>query len=465
MKRERPAQRKRAGGGRPKAPSASQLRRHALSIHRAALAPIRAGRAVWKALEVERTPKGERLRCGKIRLPLRPGGRLILVGAGKASADMARAAERRLGRRIAGGAVVTPYGHAVPCRRVEVREAGHPEPDAAGMAAAREVGRWVDEAGPDDLVLCLLSGGGSALLPAPVEGVSLEEKRAVTHALLRAGAPIEALNCVRKHLSSLKGGRLAQRAAPARILTLLVSDVVGDRLDVIASGPAFGDPTTFADARKCLERYGVWRKAPASVRRHISAGEAGRAPETPAPDDPLLRRSRHAVVADNGMALEAAAARARALGYRSMILTRRLEGEAREVGVVLAALAEEIRIEGRPLRAPACLLLGGETTVTVRGKGRGGRCQELALSFAIRIRGREGVLLLAAGTDGRDGPTEAAGACADGGTVERAERQKVDALDHLHENSSWDFFRKTGGLIPAGPTGTNVMDLVVMLIR
>ncbi len=305
-----------------KTPRPSSLRRDARSIFLAGLDAVRAGPAVHRALAVERTRQGDVLRCGRARVPLRPGGRLIVVGAGKASAQMAHAVERRLGRRISGGTVVTQYGNAAPCRRVEVLEAGHPVPDAAGVEAARRVGQWVDGAGPDDVVLCLISGGGSALLPAPTEGVTLEDKRAVTDALLRAGAPIEALNCVRKHLSALKGGHLARRAAPARLLVLLVSDVVGDPLDVIASGPAFGDPSTFADARAYLERYGVWEGAPPGVRRRIEEGAAGRVPETPAPGDPLFARVRHERLADNGIALQAAAARARALGYRPLILMR-----------------------------------------------------------------------------------------------------------------------------------------------
>ncbi|MBI3025293.1 MAG: glycerate kinase [Candidatus Tectomicrobia bacterium] len=448
---------------RPAKPSS--LRRDARAIFEAGLAAVRADEAVRRALRVEVTARGEVLACGRSRLPLRPGGRIIVVGAGKASARMARAAEGVLGRRIAGGCVVTSYGSAVLCRRVEIREAGHPAPDAAGAEAARRVGRWVDEAGRDDLVLCLISGGGSSLLPAPAEGLTLQDKRKVTAALLRRGAPIEALNCVRKHLSALKGGQLARRAAPARVLVLLISDVVGDPLDVIASGPACGDPTTFADARACLERYGAWRSAPARVRWRIEAGMAGRLPETPSPADLPTARVRHELLATNDLALRAAAKRARALGYRPLILTRRLQGEAREAGAFLAALAGEIRADGRPLRPPACLLLGGETTVTVRGRGLGGRCQELALSFAIHAGEGTNACLLAAGTDGRDGPTPAAGAFGDGLVIQKANALKIDPRIYLSNNDAFRFFRRTGALFRTGPTGTNLMDLMVLLER
>ncbi|OGL58465.1 MAG: hypothetical protein A3J27_15405 [Candidatus Tectomicrobia bacterium RIFCSPLOWO2_12_FULL_69_37] len=441
----------------------ASLRRDARAIFQAGLDAVRPDEAVRRALRVEKTRRGEALVCGRSRLPLRPGGRIIVVGAGKASARMAQAAEKALGRRIAGGCVVTTYGGALPCRRIEVREAGHPTPDSAGVAAARRIGRWADEAGRDDLLLCLISGGGSSLLPAPAEGLTLADKQRVTSLLLRGGAPIEALNCVRKHLSALKGGQLARRAVPARVLALLISDVVGDPPGVIASGPACGDPTTFADARACLERYGAWPSAPRRVRRRIEAGIAGRIPDTPAPAE--LAWVRHELLATNGLALRAAALRARALGYRPLILTRRLQGEAREAGAFLAALADGIRTDGLPLRPPACLLLGGETTVTVRGRGLGGRSQELALSFAIRAGSAENACLLAAGTDGRDGPTPAAGAFADALVIQKAKQLKIDPRIYLSNNDAFRFFRRTDALLRTGATGTNVMDLVVLLER
>ncbi|MEK6709259.1 MAG: DUF4147 domain-containing protein [Nitrospinota bacterium] len=441
------------------------LRRDARAIFDAGLDAVRADEAVLRALRLERTPKGEVLACGRARMPLRPGGRVIVVGAGKASARMAQAVEKVLGGRIAGGTVVTSYGSAVPCRRIEIREAGHPTPDRAGVEAARRIGRWADEAGRGDLVLCLISGGGSALLPAPAGGLTLQDKQKVTAALLRAGAPIEALNCVRKHLSALKGGQLARRAAPARVLVLLVSDVVGDPLDVIASGPACGDPTTFTDAKRYLERYGAWWSAPARVRRRIEAGIAGRIPDTPAPGELASSRVRHLILASNALALDAAARRARGLGYRTLILTRRLQGEAREAGAFLAALAAGIASDGQPLRPPACVLLGGETTVTVRGRGLGGRCQELALAFALHAGEAETACLLAAGTDGRDGPTGAAGGWVDGKIIQKANNLKIDPRNYLSNNDAYRFFRRVGAHVTTGPTGTNVMDLVVLVVR
>jgi hydroxypyruvate reductase len=395
---------------------------------------------------------------------------LIVVGAGKASAHMARAAERILNRRISGGTVVTQTGHAVPCKRLTILEANHPVPDAAGLEAARQIGDWVDGAGESDLVLCLLSGGGSALLPSPAPSISLKDKRLITDKLLRAGAPIDVLNGVRKHLSSLKGGHLARRAAPARVVTMVISDVVGDRLDVIASGPTTGDPTTFADARALLERYGVWKEAPKSIQAHINRGIEGSVAETSGPSDPVFRKVHHQIIANNDIALKAASDAARELGFRPLILTRRLQGEAREIGAFLSGLASEIRLDGRPVRPPACLLLGGETTVTVRGKGMGGRCQELAMAFSLQmtISGHKKeineICLLAGGSDGKDGPTPAAGGIVDSKTVQLLEKQSIDPGPFLRENWSYEFIGRFGELISSGPTATNVTDIIVILV-
>lgn len=442
----------------------AHLRRDAKSIFRAALASVRAEKVVPETISLESTKAGEWLRCAGKRFPLRPGGRLIVVGAGKASSHMARAAERLLGRRVDGGAVVTQRGHAVRCKRIEILEAGHPVPDEDGIEAARTIGAWIDGAGEEDLVLCLISGGGSALMPAPAKGVTLGGKRAVTGALLKSGATINALNCVRKHLSRLKGGHLARRTAPARLLTLAISDVIGDPLDVIASGPTCGDPTTFSDAERELKSHGIWKSLPSGIRRHLQKGIAGDIPETPDPADPLFDRVHNVVAANNETALRAAAGAARALGYRPMILTRRMQGEAREVGRFLAGLTDGVRGEGFPARPPVCLLLGGETTVTVRGKGIGGRCQELALSFLGRIADCDSVCLLSAGSDGRDGPSPAAGAIVDGGSMDILKKQGLDVGSFLSENDSYGYFNRFGGAFSLPPTGTNVMDIVVLLI-
>lgn len=446
----------------------TRLRKHAESIFRAGVAAVHPGRSVEKVLRLESTGRGERLIGGRARIPLSPSGRIIVIGAGKAASLMARGAEKVLGKRIAGGTVAAPAGEGPPCRRVEVREAGHPIPNTAGVRAARQIGRWAEEAGPEDIVLCLLSGGGSALLPAPAEGLTLTDKKKTTQLLLRAGAPIDALNCVRKHLSRFKGGQLGKRIAPARGLVLYISDVVGGRIDNIASGPFCGDPSTFEDARRYLKEFGVWSKVPSSIHRRIAAGIAGKISETPSPSDPNLSRIHHVCAAHNGDALKAAAEKARALGYRTRILTQSLEGEAREAGTFLAAIAREIQDGGRTFSRPACILIGGETTVTVRGNGRGGRNQELALAFALQMKGQMkdygGAALLAAGTDGRDGPTDAAGAFVDRETIPAALAKGLDPSAHLANNDSHGLFQHTGSLFSTGPTGTNVMDIAVLFV-
>lgn len=441
------------------------LKTDARAIFRAGLRAAHAGEAVYQYTRIEKNESGETLVCGDQKIPLEKTKRIIVLGGGKASAQMGRALERRLGGRIWGGAIVTQYGHAETCRRVEILEAAHPVPDVAGVAASKKIEKWAESAGEEDLVICLLSGGGSALMPAPADGVSLADKQAVTASLLRAGAPIEALNCVRKHLSALKGGNLARKAFPARMVVLLASDVIDDPLDVIASGPAVGDSSTFAEAEAYLQAYGVWRETPASVRRRLEAGCRGEMPDTPAPGAEIFRRVRHHVVANNGVALGAARRQARSMGYSASIETRSLRGEAREVGKSLAEEARRLAARSSENASPRCLLYGGETTVRVVGDGLGGRCQELALAFAMEICGLGNVCLLAAGTDGRDGPTEAAGAIVDGGTAKRKQNQDVDPAACLRDNDSHRFLRSRCACVLTGASGTNVMDLVIMLIR
>ncbi len=386
------------------------------------------------------------------------------VGAGKASATMAQALEEMLGERLTGGIIVTKYGYARPTRRVTVREAGHPIPDEAGVQATRELLDLVDQADVDDLVLALISGGGSALLVAPAEGLTLEDIQATTDLLLASGATINELNAVRKHLSAIKGGQLARRVAPARLVTLIVSDVVGDPLDVIASGPTVPDPTTFADAWDVLARFGLLERVPAPVRAHLQEGRAGRRPETPKPGDPLFERVHNAIIASNRQAAEAAAARATELGYHALVLTTFLEGEAREVGTVLAALARELASHDRPVPRPACLVLGGETTVTVRGPGKGGRNQEMALSAALRLDGLPNTVVATLATDGGDGPTDAAGGIVDGHTMMLARQRGVDVRGALARNDSYRALDALGALLKTGPTGTNVNDLAFVIV-
>ena len=367
---------------------------------------------------------------------------------------MVQGALDMLGSRVRGGTLTTVSGHAAPIPGIQVHQAGHPLPDARGIAGAEAALTIARNAQEHDLVLCLLSGGASALWPAPPPEITLEDLQATTDALLRAGAPIRELNTVRKHLSRLAGGQLALAAYPARILTLAVSDVVGSPPDVIGSGPTVPDPTTYPDALAVLARYGV--EPPRSVRQHLERGAAGQIPETPKPGDPIFGRASLQIVADNGTALQGAAHEAIRLGYATTVVTDRMEGEAREVGTTLAGL-------GCANRGPAALCFGGETTVTVRGPGRGGRNQELALSAAIALEGVPDVTLAALGTDGVDGPTDAAGAMVDGETVARGRALGLDAREHLQRNDAHSFLRATGDLVVTGPTGTNVADMVLIL--
>jgi hydroxypyruvate reductase len=377
---------------------------------------------------------------------------------------MARAVEDALGDRVAAGLVVAKEPPARPPRRVRVVEAGHPLPDARGLAAAAEMHQLASGAGPGDLVVCVISGGGSALAPLPVEGVSLAEKQAVTRLLLEAGATINELNAVRKHLSRLKGGQLARAAAPAGVVALLLSDVIGDPLDVIGSGPTAPDPTSFADALAVLDRFGLRDRAPASVRAHLEAGARGAVADTPKPGDPLFDRVRNVVVGNNGLVVDAAMAEARRLGFPPLLLTRSLQGEAREVARVLASLAEEAHRSGQPVGRPGCLLAAGETTVTVRGPGKGGRCQELCLAMVPAIAGMPGSAVRAAGTDGSDGPTDAAGAVVDGTTLARARAAGLDPRARLAANDAYAFFAALGDLVRTGPTGTNLMDVYLAVL-
>jgi len=391
-------------------------------------------------------------------------GRLLVVGAGKASGAMAAAVEEVWGDRVGDGLVVVKDGHLAPARRIRLVEAGHPVPDERGAAAAREILALVETAGAADLVLVLVSGGGSALTPAPAPPVTLADKQAVTRLLLSAGADINQLNAVRKHCSAFKGGQLARAAAPARVLALLLSDVIGDPLDVIASGPTAPDPSTFADALGALDRFHLRARVPASVRDRLERGAGGEIAETPKPDDPLFRRVSNVVIGNNQIVVDAAGARAKALGLAPHVLTRSLHGEAREAARDLVALGRAIRSGRGPVTPPACVIAGGETTVTVRGGGNGGRCQEFALAAALEMEGLEQMVVLAAGTDGSDGPTTAAGALVDGESAARARRQGDDPRAHLEDNDSHPVLAGLDDLVITGPTNTNLLDLYLLLV-
>jgi glycerate 2-kinase len=378
--------------------------------------------------------------------------RVFLLGAGKASGAMAAAAEDVLGDRVAGGFVVVKDGYAARLQRVEIAEAGHPVPDARGLAASARLLEVARGAGEDDLILFLVSGGGSALTPAPAPPITLAEKQELTRLLLASGATIGELNAVRKHLSLFKGGQLARAAWPAGVLTLALSDVIGDPLDVIASGPTAPDATTFAGALEVLSRRGLSGRVLASIARRLEAGRAGDIPETPKPGDPLFERVTNVVIGNNTLVTDAAVATARRLGFRPDLATRELQGEARDV-------ARDFVAHARRLTPPACLVAGGETTVTVKGQGRGGRCQEFALAAALELRAADRITILAAGTDGTDGPTDATGAIVDAGSVDRGAAAGADARRALADNDAYGFLRASEDLIVSGPTRTNLLDL------
>lgn len=398
--------------------------------------------------------------CVPRHLPAPPAGRTVVIGAGKAAAAMAAAVEAHWpADRPLSGLVVTRYGHGVgPLRRIEVVEASHPVPDAAGQAAAQRMLASVRGLAPDDLVLCLISGGGSALMALPAEGVTLADKQAVNRALLRSGAAIGEINGVRKHLSAIKGGRLAAAAAPAALVTLLISDVPGDDPSVIASGPTVPDPSTLAEARDVLARYGI--EPPAAVMRRLAQPEA----ETPKPGDTAFARSRVVMTATPQDALEAAATVAREAGVTPIILGDAIEGEAAEVARVMAGIARQCAQHGQPAAAPCVLISGGETTVTVRGQGRGGRNAEFLLALAVALNGQPGLHAIACDTDGIDGTEDNAGALLAPDTLARAARLDLDARHRLADNDGYGFFARLDDLVTTGPTRTNVNDFRAVLI-
>lgn len=393
--------------------------------------------------------------------------KLIVVGFGKASCLMAKAIEESLGDLIDAGAVITKYGHSPAEYRphkIMVTEAGHPVPDDNGLQGTADIIRLLEYAGPATLVVCLISGGGSALLVSPCEGITLREKQAATELLLRAGADIGELNTVRKHISRVKGGRLAEYAYPARMISLILSDVIGDRPDIIASGPTAPDPATYRDALAVLEKYRLTRRVAPSILRILARGAGEEIPETPKEGHPVFEDVENIVIGSNCKALSAARIKAEALGYAVVALSDAVQGEAREVGKRLARLAMAIRASNKSVK-PVCLISGGEPTVTVRGKGKGGRNTELALAFALETEGAAGITLLSAGTDGTDGPTDAAGAFADGLTIGRARNAGLDPEAMLTDNDSYTFFSRIESLLVTGPTGTNVMDIQIVLIE
>ncbi len=433
-----------------------RLRSDALAISRAALVAADPVEAVKRHVSI----RNEVLIAGGQRYPLSRSDRVFVIGAGKASAAMALAIERLLGKRISGGLVNVKYGHTAKLKRIELNECGHPVPDEAGVRGAERIAAVASEATERDLVICLISGGGSALLPAPAAPITLAEKQETTKLLLACGATIHEINPVRKHLSTLKGGQLARLAFPATVITLMLSDVIGDNFDVIGSGPTAPDESTFETALGVLRKYSILEKVPAAVRERIEVGARGEIEDTPK----RLDRVQNLLVGSNRLAVDAARDKAKELGYRTLILSTTIQGETRDVAGVHASIAREIRDSGNPVKAPACVISGGETTVTLRGDGKGGRNQEFALAGALELDAVRDALLLSIGTDGTDGPTDAAGAWCDGTTLTRGREKNLNAAEFLAANNSYAYFGAIGDLIKTGPTNTNVMDVRLILV-
>ncbi len=395
--------------------------------------------------------------------------KVVVIGFGKAACHMAKALEVFLGDLIENGIVITKYGHcpdSFKFQRIKIIEAGHPVPDENGLKGTEELISAVKSSDENTLIVCLISGGGSALLVSPYEGITLNEKQKVTELLLKAGVNIVELNAVRKHISKVKGGRLAEIAYPAKLVSLILSDVIGDRLDVIASGPTAPDKTTFHDALAVLQKYGLITIVPQTVFTVLSRGAEGLLTETPKAGGTLFRNVENIIIGSNKKALNASRSEAESLGFQVEILSSEVSGEASDVGRSLAKKAVELKkSSSQGVRASACFISGGETTVTVRGNGIGGRNMELALAFAMEINGIHGITLLSAGTDGTDGPTDAAGAIVDGNTFKKARALGLNPRDYLERNDSYTFFKQIDGLFITGPTGTNVMDIQILVVK
>lgn len=445
-----------------RSPKDREARRLALTGLEAALEAVDPRDAIKAKVAL----RGDLLKIDGHSLDLRKFGKVFVVGGGKASGLMAEALEGILEDRVADGALNVPHETLgrYKTQRIRLQGASHPVPDEAGVEGTRRILDLAGQAGEGDLVICLISGGGSSLMPLPWGGVSLSDKRRITEAILKSGATINEFNAVRKHISEFKGGWLAKKAYPATVISLLLSDVVGDPLDVIASGPTVPDTTTFGDAVKVLKKYKLWREAPESVKKVLLDGQKGSLPETPKADDEAFRRVHNIVVGNNRSACMAAYRNLRDAGLNTLLLTSRMEGEARHVGTMLAAMALEIQASGSPVAKPAGLVVGGEATVTVAGRGVGGRNQEIALGATLKMDKMEGAVVASINTDGVDGPTDAAGALVDGKTLLRSREAELNSEDFLANNDSYTFFSKLGDLIFTGPTGTNVNDVSIVVV-
>jgi len=390
---------------------------------------------------------------------------IYLVGGGKAGASMALALEKLLGDRIKAGVINVKYGHVENLKRTKINEAAHPVPDESGVKGTLEILKLAKNRDADDLIICVISGGGSALMPYPAEGITLEEKQLVTKLLLDCGANIIEINTIRKHISQIKGGQLSRIVYPASLITLILSDVIGDDLQSIASGMTVPDQTTFEDCVNILNRYDLLEKIPLSVKEHLNKGLKNLISETPKKGDPVFKKTRNFVIGSNILAVKAAEKRAKQLAYNTLILSTYIEGETKYVASMHAAIAKEILSSRNPIETPACVISGGETTVTIKGNGKGGRNMEFSLAGSIEIDDLKNVVILSGGTDGTDGPTDAAGAIGDNYTIKRAMELNLDPHVYLKNNDSYNFFKELEDLLIIGPTNTNVMDLRIMLVQ
>lgn len=438
-----------------------KLRSDASVIIQEALAAVDPYAAVRNKVSLE----GDLLSVNGFTVDLSAVTSITIIGAGKGSAPMAAALEDALGERLNGGTICVKYGHALPLKKIAVREAAHPVPDEAGLSASEEVLSILDNLRETDLVISCMSGGGSALLPAPSEGISLKQKQKFTDSLLKVGADIREMNTLRKHLSRVKGGGLLRAAYPAFVINLMLSDVIGDDPGTIASGPFAADPTTYSDCFSILDKYGISEKDHPEIFRHLRDGLNGKFPETVKPSEKILSRVTDVIVGSNLSCLLAAKKKAQALGYNALILSSSVQGDTEQAAMFHASIADEVAVSGNPVNRPACLLSGGETVVEVTGDGKGGRNQEFVLHLAGIAADIPRSVFVSLGTDGTDGPTDAAGAVVDSTTLERAHRMGLNLEAFLKENDSYHFFEQLGDLIITGPTRTNVMDIHIMLLR
>ena len=436
------------------------MRKDAVEIFYQALKAVQPGAAIKRYCKFD----GKTLFIGHRSYQLNQYKNLYVLGTGKATASMAAAIEDMIDEKITGGIITVKFDYAVDLKHISLIEAGHPVPDENGIRGASAILNLAENVEEDDLVLCLISGGGSALLPFPYNGITLKDKQDIIKILLSCGATIHEINTIRKHISKIKGGRLAKAVYPATLVTLILSDVVGDDIDVIASGPTVPDSSSFYDCKNIFRRYDIIDKIPKNILNHIEYGISGEIDETPKPLDPVFERTYNLIIGSNAESLISAKEKAENLGYNVLILSSMIEGETRFIAQVHGAIAREIIKTGNPLPLPACILSGGETTVTISGNGLGGRNQEFALSASIDISGKKNIVILSAGTDGIDGPTDAAGAFSDTFTLKRAEKMGLDPYRFLSNNDSYHFFQSLGDLFITGPTNTNVMDLRIVLV-